>query len=120
MIVTHKLKMDLTHCGEMPRVDVVQDDLYSRDLAISLYQNGERWMPARGMSVVVRYIKPDGTGGAYDQLPDGTTAWRIAGNVITVALAPQVCTVHGKVRLMVELVREQAVLSTFEVEENVR
>ena len=120
MIVTHKLKMDLTHCGEMPRVDVVQDDLYSRDLAISLYQNGERWMPARGMSVVVRYIKPDGTGGAYDQLPDGTTAWRIAGNVITVALAPQVCTVHGKVRLMVELVREQAVLSTFEVEVNVR
>ena len=38
MIVTHKIKMDLTQWGPPPCIDVVQDDKYSRNIQISLFE----------------------------------------------------------------------------------
>ena len=63
--------------------------------------------------VLVRYEKSDGRGGAYDILPDGRKAAIIEGNVVTVGLAPQVCTAVGRVMLMVTLRHQEKELSCF-------
>lgn len=116
MIITHKLQsMDLAHKQNTSRVDVVQDDKYSRDVEFTLTENGIAWQIPDGTTAIVRYKKPDGTGGNYDTLPDGSTAYQINGNVLTVALAPQVCTVPGKVQLSVGLIHGNAEINTFSV-----
>lgn len=116
MIVTSKLTLDLARRGVTPRVDAVQDDKYSRDLEITLLSGGEAWAVPEGAAVAVSYVKPDGTVGKYDTLPDGTAAWSAAGNVLTVALAPQVLTCPGLVSMHVHISTGEAVLSTFEIQ----
>ena len=116
MIITHKLQpMDLASRGVPQRVDVMQDDKYSRNLQISLYENGSRWQIPRDVVAVIRYKKSDGTGGNYDTLPDGTLAYDISGNVLTVALAPQVCTAPGLVDFAVCLIQAESEITTFAV-----
>ena len=119
MIVNHKIAMDLIRQGVPPRIDVMQDDKYSRNLEISLYENGVKFSPPENCTVLVRYSKPDGKDGAYDTLPDGTKAWSITENKVTVALAPQVCTTDGRVSLVVMLLYDKAELSCFEVQVDV-
>ena len=113
MIITTNIQTDLALSGEAPLAEAVQDDKYSRDLAVTLLANGIPWEIPAGTQAVVRYMKPDGTGGSYDTLPDGSAACTIAGSVVTVALAPQVCTVSGMVRLAVGLLRRDTEINTF-------
>lgn len=120
MIATHNINMDLGRCGEPPRIEVVQNDRYSRDLALALHMNGVKWFPGCGVSAVIHYIKPDGTRGSYDTLDGETPAWRLSGHILTAALAPQVCTAVGLVQLSVCLIRGEAQITTFAVELNVR
>ncbi|MGN0998379.1 MAG: pyocin knob domain-containing protein [Faecousia sp.] len=116
MIVTHKFSpMDLASRGVTQRIDVVQDDKYSRNLEFTLTQNGEAWSIPEGAAAVIRFQKSDGTGGNYDTLPDGSSAYSFSGNVLTVALAPQVCTVPGLVLLAVGLMLGDSEINTFTV-----
>ena len=115
MIVTHKLKMDLLNRGMRPVIEVMQDDRYSRNIAISLFSGHEAFVLPEGCQVLVRYKKSDGVGGVYDTLPDGNLAWRIEENVVTVAMAPQVCTVAGNVQMTVMLLAGEQQLSSFEI-----
>lgn len=116
MIITSKIKMDLANPQRRINIDAMQDDRYSRDLQIGLYCGGVAFTPPEDCRVLVRYRKPDGRTGTYDTLPDGTTAWSISGNTVTVALAPQVCTVSGRVELTVALLCGGAQLSCFGME----
>jgi len=113
MIVKHKLQLDLIKRDVPQRIQTVQDDRYSRVLEIRLLADGMEYLPPENSTVLVRYQKPDGTGGAYDTLPDGSSAWSIDGGVLTVALAPQVCTAPGTAELAVSLLWETAEISTF-------
>lgn len=113
MIVTHKISMDLEQRGIAASVDMVQDDCYSRNLELSLFSGGESWTIPEGTVAIVRYIKPDGTVGEYDTLPDGTVAASFKRNVLTAALAPQVLTVPGLVRLQVGLICGTAEIRSF-------
>lgn len=115
MIVTHKLTLDLTRAGVPPRIDVSQDDRYTRDLEIRLLSGGAPFCPPEGCSLLIRYEKPDRVGGSYDALPDGTSAWKLEGNVLTVALAPQVCTVPGTVRMVISFLRNTGQISCFDL-----
>lgn len=120
MVITHKLRpMYLTCKNVTQRVDVMQDDKYSRCLEIPLRANGDDVELPEDVRAVIRYQKPDGTGGNYDTLPDGSTAYSISGNVITVALAPQVCTVPGVVQMVVCLMQGNAEINTFVILVNV-
>ena len=122
MNVTTKIKMDLSMPDFCMRVNAVQGDAYSRSLSIVLYNRVLPWIIPEGITVAVRYAKPDGTKGYYDTLPDGTPAWSCRDNVLTVQLAPQMLTVAGQVKAQIELVQGIHILSTFsmtvEVEEN--
>ena len=120
MIVTNKIKMDLTNRSLTPTVDVMQDDQMSRNLEISLYSGFEPFVLPENCVALVRYKKADGNSGVYDALPDGTPAWSINENVVTITLAPQVCNVVGKVSLTVVLFSAGYQLSSFVIDLYVR
>ena len=120
MVITHKLRpMDLTCKNVTQRVDVMQDDKFSRCLALPIRANGADVELPEDVRAVIRFRKPDGTGGNYDTLPDGASAYTISGSAITVALAPQVCTVPGLVQMAVCLMRGNAEINTFVILVNV-
>ncbi len=120
MIVIHNVTIDLQDKGAVPQIVATQDDQYTRDLAISLMEGDTPWEVPGDAAVVIRYCKSDGVGGEYDTLPDGTTAWSAEGNVLRLALAPQVLTVPGTVMLSATMIREAEVLSIFSVAISVR
>ncbi len=113
MIVTTKISMDLSNSALQSAIDVMQNDTYSRDLQIALLAGTAAIDLSQVTGVLIRYHKPDGTCGAYDTMPDGSCAWSIAGNAVTVRLAPQVCTAPGRVQLTVTLLLDEAQLSCF-------
>lgn len=115
MIIKHKIGMELDRMDVDKEIYVMQDDKYSRELEIHLKANGKEYCPPENCMVLVRYEKPDGKGGAYDVLPDGRKAAEIHGNVVTVGLAPQVCTVAGRVVLTVTLRHKEKELSCFSI-----
>lgn len=116
MVITNNVTINLDRKDVAPLIDAVQGDTCSRNIAIALMLNEEEpWPIPEGVSVCVGYNKPDGTRGIYDTLPDGNPAWSIAGNVVTVAIAPQVLTADGEVKLAVSLMSGKAELSTFPV-----
>lgn len=114
MISTTKIEMDVSrNIGKfVPSIDVVQDDRYSRNIEITVLSNGTA-ASLIGKRALIRYVKADGTGGNYDALPDGTPAFTISGNVLTVALAPQVCTFPGIVKMAVAINDGETYLHTF-------
>lgn len=113
MNVTTRIKMNLRQPDITLGIDAVQGDCCSRSLEIILYSGIAPWMIPDGITVAVRYSKPDGTKGYYDTLPNGSTAWRIHDNLLTVALAPQMLTVAGTVLTQIEMIQGVKILSTF-------
>lgn len=120
MKMISKINMDLMIPGYPPVISGVQDDRYTRQLELSLTADGETWTIPSGVSVLVYFSRADGSGGKYDVLPDGSKAWKISGNVITVDLAPQVLSVPGPVNLWITLLKQEVQLSTFAVVLNVQ
>lgn len=116
MIVTHKITMDLTKRGAMPKIDAVQGDSNTRTVEVSLFSDGAAWEVPEGASLRMRYSRPDGTGGSYDTMPDGSRAWSISGNMATVTLVPQMLTAPGCVFAQVELTLGESSIATFMIQ----
>lgn len=119
MTVTHKVKMDLVHGTTASALNVVQGDCNTRAVAIILSSNTAPWPVPEGTTAAMRYRKKDNTGGVYDSLPDGTPAWSISENVVTMILAPQMLTTAGIVQVQLELIQGTDILATFPIELNV-
>ena len=115
MNVTHKFNLDLASQGSSHYINVMQNDKYSRVLEMTLFANGTPWEPPAGTYAVIRYRKSDGTSGEYNILPDGTNAWKIVKNIVTIALAPQVCSARETVSLAVTLFNGKEAITTFTV-----
>lgn len=116
--VTKKIRIDLANQGGLDflsTIHAVQGDAYSRLVAFELYNGGEKYTPPKGTTAIVRYRIEDGTRGNYNVLPDGSSAYTINGNMLTVALAPQLCIVPGLVQLAVGLISGNAEINTFSV-----
>lgn len=97
MKVTHNLRMDLARCGFTPVVYAVQGEGNTRELVVSLYNNGVEWTAPEGTTAAVSFKKPDGLCGLYDELPNAEAAITVEGSVVTAILAPQVLTAPGEV-----------------------
>ena len=82
-------------------VDVSQGDRGSRAVSCRLMENGAPWMIPEGATARVAYTLPDGTEGLYDNRPDGTPMWEIAGNIVTVELADQLMAQAGMVQMSI-------------------
>ena len=115
MVVKHKIKMDLARPACMPKVDVVQRDQFTRQLELSLYADGEAWEIPEDISVIIYFVRADGTGGDYDTLSNGTRAWAASGNVLTVEVAPPVMSQPGPVVMALDLIQGEKRVSTFNI-----
>lgn len=117
MIVTHKIKMDLSRNRTLrPALNMVQGDSNTRALEISLYDNGQPWEIPDGVTAAVAFSKADGTKGLYDKLPDKSDAATLDGSVVTAILAPEVLTCAGQVRVAIVLYdAEMDTLATFTI-----
>lgn len=113
MHVINKIKLDLTKPDPTLTVNAVQGEAYSRSLQISLFREHHPWTIPEHITATVRYVKPDHTKGYYDTLPDGTSAWSVQENLLTVQLAPQMLTVPGSVKALIQLIQGTHILSTF-------
>lgn len=117
MIVTHKLSMDLLHRSANPPVlDMVVGDGESRAVKLLLTAGNESWAVPELTAVRVKYAAlggPEIFHGSYDSLPDGTKAWTVEDNTVTVILEPHVTAHPGVVEAQVELQQEGKTLSTF-------
>lgn len=78
-------------------VYAVQDDQMTRWVHADLMDGGEAWTPPSGTLMTIRYRKPDGTGGWYDSLEDGSSAYAISGSAVDFGFAAQCLTVAGVV-----------------------
>lgn len=91
----------------------------SRAVKAALYDGGEPWAAPSGATVVIRFCKPDKTGGIYDTLPSGATAYTIAtdpdtgGTVVTATLAPQMLTCPGLVVADMVIISGSDAVATF-------
>ena len=115
MIVTHDVTVDMMIPSMPSVVHAVQDDQYSRDIRFTILRGGMPWQVPVGTKVTVRFAKVDGTGGNYDTMPDGSNAYTIDENRVTVKLAPQVLTCAGRVSLCVSMESGGTKINTFVV-----
>lgn len=113
MIIKHKIQMDLALRGTPQRLNMVQCDSGARAVELILTEHGAPWSPGDVNTVLVRYRKSDGTGGSYDTLSDGTKAWILEENLLTVLMADQVLTVPGLVEVQFALLSGTACAATF-------
>lgn len=114
------INLDMSLRVPAPRVVAKQGDAGSRKITIKLYDNG---IPANinnqiapsgaEQKGVVRFRKPDGTGGIYDKTEDNLPACILGGDNITVRLAEQVLTCPGDVVADVAIICDNTVISTF-------
>lgn len=114
------INLDMSLRDPAPRVVAKQGDAGSRKITIKLYDNG---IPANinnqiapsgaEQKGVVRFRKPDGTGGIYDKTEDNSPACILGGDNITVRLAEQVLTCPGDVVADVAIICGNTVISTF-------
>lgn len=81
----------------------VQNDRLSRYVIADLADGEAALVPESGTLYAIRYRKPDGTGGFYDTLEDGTPAVTANGSRLTIGYAQQVLTVPGDVYVQLQL-----------------
>lgn len=112
MKLIQKITLDLAHRSRIATVDATRGDT-ARALEISLMNGIHPWEIPYGAAVVLSYRCADGSGGTYDTLADGTSAFSVEGNTLTVHLAPEVCAVPGTTQLQVTMVQGTQQLSTF-------
>ena len=74
-----------------------QNDRLARKITATLVDGSAAWTPPAGSAAIIRYLKPDGTGGFYDVDENEDPAISISGNVATLTLAEQALTVPGNV-----------------------
>lgn len=106
MIAQKNIRLDLQHPSPVQIIHAKQGDAYTRTINIELYNDGAAWTPPTGAHYKVSYRKPDGTGGTYDTITQGSrtlTAVSASGNILSVSLAPQVLTFAGLVTCEVHI-----------------
>lgn len=101
MQITQSIDLNLSTDGIPPQLHMPQGD-GGRIISASLWDGATIYSPPDGTLCMLRFRKPDGTGGLYDTAEDGTKI-SLANNVATIPVALQVLAVGGPVRCQVEL-----------------
>lgn len=114
MDITHKISLDLQQTGARQVMFAKQGDRLTRIARMLLYDGGTEFSVPDGVTPQIAYAKPDGKGGIYDTMPDGSAACTVSGNVVTARLHPQMFSVAGIVACELRLLTGSgAQLSTF-------
>ena len=96
MNIKHSIGLNLSAFAIPCRLHMVQGDSNSRTIVATLWDGVQPYSVPDGSSVMIRFRKPDGTGGLYDSSEAGETI-SYAGNVVTAPVATQMLAVAGDV-----------------------
>ena len=90
-----------------PVLNMAQYDANSRTIVATLWDGTSGFNVPSGAVVMVRFGKPDNTGGLYDHTEAGE-AITYSGNVVTAPVATQMLSVAGKVQADIEIYQSGA------------
>ena len=121
MIINQEIQIDLTDPGQRPQIHAKQGDALSRNICVKLTNKGKEWVIFEGTQAVVRYCVQNRDGqivsrGMYDTLKDGTPAYLISSNGVTVMLTEEITAQDGVATVDVLLANGARKLATFSFE----
>ena len=102
MSINHNVDLNLSASIMPPVLSMAQYDANSRTIVATLWDGTSGFNIPSGAVVMVRFGKPDGTGGLYDETEAGTSI-TYSGNVVTAPVATQMLSVAGKVQADIEI-----------------
>ena len=96
------IRLNLSADGIPPRLFMPQGDANSRTIIATLWDGAAPYNVPTSAAVMVRFRKPDGTGGLYDTTEAGT-AVTASGNTVTAPVATQMLAVAGVVQAEIDI-----------------
>ena len=102
MNVNQEVRLNLSADGIPPRLFMPQGDANSRTIVATLWDGATPYNVPANAAVMVRFRKPDGTGGLYDATEAGT-AVTASGNTVTAPVATQMLAVAGVVQAEIDI-----------------
>lgn len=96
MNIKHSIGLNLSADAIPGRLHMVQGDSNSRTIVATLWDGAQLYSIPAGAAVMVRFRKPDGTGGLYDATESGNKVSH-AGSIVTAPVATQMLAVVGDV-----------------------
>lgn len=102
MQITHSISLNLAANCIPPKLSMVQGDSNTRTIKAELWDCASPYTIPEDASVMVRFCKPDGTGGLYDETESGAKV-SFTGSTVTAPVATQMLTVAGVVRAEVDI-----------------
>ena len=102
MNVNQEVRLNLSADGIPPRLFMPQGDANSRTIIATLWDGATPYNVPTSAAVMVRFRKPDGTGGLYDATEAGT-AVTASGNTVTAPVATQMLAVAGVVQAEIDI-----------------
>ena len=102
MNVNQEVRLNLSADGIPPRLFMPQGDANSRTIVATLWDGATPYNVPANTAVMVRFRKPDGTGGLYDATEAGT-AVTASGNTVTAPVATQMLAVAGVVQVEIDI-----------------
>ena len=102
MNVNQEVRLNLSADGIPPRLFMPQGDANSRTIIATLWDGATPYNVPASTAVMVRFRKPDGTGGLYDATEAGT-AVTASGNTVTAPVATQMLAVAGVVQAEIDI-----------------
>ena len=102
MEIIQKVDLNLSFWGIPPKISMVQGDSNTRIIQAQLWDGANTYTIPTGSAVMMRFRKPDGTGGLYDKTEGGQSV-TVSGSTVTVPVATQMLTVAGGVMAEVDI-----------------
>ena len=102
MSINHYVDLNLSASVMPPVLNMAQYDANSRTIVATLWDGTSGFNVPSDAVVMVRFGKPDNTGGLYDKTESGE-AITYSGNVVTAPVATQMLSVAGKVQADIEI-----------------
>lgn len=96
LTVKQAVQLSMTLNGVPPTLHMVQGDTNSRTIVATLWDGAQLYSIPAGAAIMVRFRKPDGTGGLYDATEGGNKVSH-AGSIVTAPVAAQILAVAGDV-----------------------
>lgn len=101
--VTKEFRLDLTNPGLPIVLYAVRGEESVRKVTFNLYNGTTPYTIPSAASVSIAFVNTDGHKGVYKTLPDGSKAYEISDNSVSVILAPEVCTGYGTSLMQVNI-----------------
>lgn len=94
MQITQSIDLNLSIDGIHPKLHMPQGDSNTRAIVAALWDGAQPYNIPTDSAVMVRFRKPDGTGGLYDTTEAGSKV-TFSGNTVTAPVATQMLAVPG-------------------------